>query len=940
MILDYSYSKNKHLFSISYIKENGAKDIVRLNTERFVSFYKDPEGKFTNWDGDKCSIKYLDKPDWAAEKFFIRQLESSTKISPEAKKYIFEGKTIPKLYTFDIETYIPDDNEFPEPSEAKFPITTISIASPDCNVLVLGTRDITSQELLSQRFNEYVEKTEFFKTLGIKIPYIRYVKFNSERDMLKYFLENIVAKVPVLAGWNSLLFDWQYIQNRVRGYYSDLFFNCCSPTMTLHNKRMTDKRDNDVTISVPDHTLVIDMMDVIGTFDLAVMPIKESLALDYIAHESIGVNKIEYDGTLGDLYKTDYDKYVFYNAIDSFLVQLIDKKFKTMDVIYMQARYCKDKVSNCFSKIAISEALTFDYFYKQGIQVVTDGWSTQERGNLQGAYVKVPIPGKHRFVTCNDFASLYPSTIITCNLSFENYMGGTLDGTFREEELDKYRNDPNYFVSVNGNVYKNDKDYAFRIIQQTLKSNRGISKYLSKDLDAKVMLDIEHVLNGRLKKSTTYSDSIQKALTEIGYDIKSADDFKDWDKTSIYELRRKLRDEITYHICNEQAMKLLGNSMYGGSSHVKFFWFNIHLAGDITGEARNIIHRMEHHLPEYFLGWPQMTDIHTDLGIELIENPEKLLENVKVQEDDPDASHIKSYVTIVYGDTDSLYTSYSTLLNTIKGIDQMTLEQKTKILIDLNTKYIDQHNEDYIREYYKTRFAKSVHKFELETLNLSGCWLDVKKRYAQILLWKDGKYYDTDNLPLKIKGLEMIKTSVPKAARESLKKLVRYLLEDNDDDYLIQRLNIRMQEEKTNFYNASIEDQCANVKVNGYTKYIVDDSGNGPLQFKPGTPFNVKALGTYNYLRNKYKLPGEPIYGGKLKLYQYYPILGNKKDIGYFAFTSMAYPKWAPQYAPIAKNLMFNQYIIDPFNRILTAIGLPELNPDGSIQISLFDSLF
>ena len=118
------------------------------------------------------------------------------------------------------------------------------------------------------------------------------------------------------------------------------------------------------------------------------------------------------------------------------------------------------------------------------------------------------------WTACNDFASLYPSTIITCNLSFENYIGHFYDeeklkqymhdpakyivigpnvhlnsgteskpeigrciGTFlNDSALKPYRNDPNYFVSVNGCVYKNDKDYAFRSIQRTLKANRDAAK--------------------------------------------------------------------------------------------------------------------------------------------------------------------------------------------------------------------------------------------------------------------------------------------------------------------------------------------------------------------------------------------------------------------------------------------------------------------------------
>jgi hypothetical protein len=104
---------------------------------------------------------------------------------------------------------------------------------------------------------------------------------------------------------------------------------------------MADKK---VKLAIPKHTVMLDMMDVISTHDYVVMPIKESMSLDYIASESLGVNKIQYDGTLSDLYYGDYKKYVFYNAIDSVLVQLIDKRFKTLQNIYTQALYCRERI--------------------------------------------------------------------------------------------------------------------------------------------------------------------------------------------------------------------------------------------------------------------------------------------------------------------------------------------------------------------------------------------------------------------------------------------------------------------------------------------------------------------------------------------------------------------------------------------------------------------
>lgn len=930
MILDYVYNKNKRIFSISYIKENGQKSIMNFNVERFKSYYKTPSGKFDNWDGCKCDVKWTDKPSTFELKTYMMEMD-------EKYRKVLEGKVAPKLYTFDIETEISD--EFPEPGPAKFPITSISIVNSDCDIIVLGTKKVISEQWIQEQIHKYLNDAEYWHTLNMKLPTFKYMKFLTEREMLEYFLKNIVAKVSVIAGWNSILFDWQYIQNRIKNYYSDLNFACCSCNYTMNRKNYQDMKGDKVQLQMPSHTLVLDMMDVIGTFDMVVMPIKESLSLDYISKEAIGMRKIKYEGSLQDLYERDYDKYVFYNAIDSVLVQLLDKKFKTLQNIYVQALYCKEKIGSTFSKIAVTEALFFNYFYENNIKVVYEEHD-RERGTLVGAYVKEPIPGKYNFMCCNDFASLYPSTIITCNLSVENYLGKD----FTHEELEFYRKDPNYFVSVNGCVYKNDKDYAFKVIQSTLKANRNVSKYLSKQLDALVMKDVDGLLDGKTIKCQTYPDNIVESLKNLGYEIISTNDLHSIDLNTF---KRILGNEITYLGSYEQGMKLLGNSGYGGSSHVSFFWFNLDLANDITGEARNLIHKMEHHIPDFWRNnWTKLTDLHKKLGIALKSEKElkEILESTPVQWNDPDAYHNHSYVVPVYGDTDSIYTSYEPLLKTIKGYESMSLDDKRDIIARINTEFMDQHNKEYIDAYYDTRFAKSVHAFELETIALSGVWLNVKKRYAQLLLWKDGKTYDLDELPLKVKGLEIAKSSYPKQARNGLKHMVRYLLEDEGEGYLLQRLNVEMMKMKEKFMQAPLEDICGNMGVQGYTKYILDDTDPSGLKIGPKCPSNVRALGNYNWIRNTKKLPGDPLYGGKMKWYVYVPCALKKKGkknvtyegVEYFAFQSGSYPKWADQYAPVNKTLMFEKMMIDPFNRIIESSGIGKLQSDGSIQMGLF----
>ena len=608
MILDYSYNKNKKIFSISYIKENGLKSMLNFNVNRFKTFYSTPTGQYKNWDGSLCAERFTDDPGIFDYKTFIKEID------PKYRKLLF-GRTNPRLYTFDIEVRADENNEYSEASDATCPITTISIANDKLDVIVLGTREIDpdGNKVITDNFEEYIKGSEFFATLGLDMPKIQYICFPSEEKMLEYFLKNIVAKVPVLAGWNSILFDWQYIQNRIKNYYPNLSLNSCSVDWSMSYKNYTDLRNNKVRLAIPNHTLLVDMMDVIGTFDIAVMPIKESLSLDDIASESIGMGKIKYDKDLENLYNINYPKYVFYNAIDSILVQMIDKKFKTLQNIYVQSIYCEEKIGMCFSKIALAEALFFKYFYEHDIKIVPIDKGGVERGELVGAYVKEPITGKHNFVCCNDFASLYPSTIITCNLSIENFMGHD----FSEQELDRFRADPNYFVSVNNNVYKNDKDYAFRIIQQNLKAERAKSKYLAKQLDATVMLDIEHIEKGRSISSNKYPENIIKAIEEVGYDnIKSPTDISKLD--NLKEFERKLKTYIVFLISNDMGAKLLMNSCYGGSSHPYFAFYNIDLANDITGEARNLIHMMERHIPELFdTQWVNMTDLHKKLGITL-----------------------------------------------------------------------------------------------------------------------------------------------------------------------------------------------------------------------------------------------------------------------------------------------------------------------------------
>lgn len=986
MILDYEYSRDKKQFSISFIKPDGNKEVMHFdNIQKFLTYYYTPEGRFNTWNEAKCDTKYTYNPSKFDIKEFIYNL------APEIQEKL-DGKTFPKLYTFDIETRLKSGphgeiglGDFTDPTVADEPIHCISLVSPNLNSVVMGDKPLSEKQIqwVADQFYAYLDSIPFYRTLGISRPQFKYVYFDSEERMIRFFLENVIAKVPILAGWNSIGYDWCYITSRIKNFYPNLSVAMGSHTHTVNYSNYTNIKGETIKLPYPTHTLILDMMDIIDKEDTQVLPTKESMNLDYISGEALGANKVEYDGNLEELYINDFPRYVFYNLIDSILVQLNDKKFKTMDHIYMYSLYAKERIGQCFSKIALTESLILKHFRSTNTKIVWEPKEQVERGRLVGAYVKMPVAGLWELVCCNDFSGLYPTTGIVTNISFDNFVGTFYDeeklapyrrdpenyivvcasvyknkGTLAkpklgdfivqyldEEKLAPYRADKNYFVSINGHVYKNDKDYTLKQVWNNLRLERKYSKYLSKKLDAHISNDIAHILrcyseNGNLDKLhhdvlNTYTDDEITKLKEMGYNFTCGEDLVGLSEADLKELSRIIKEEITYLSNLEQAIKLMMNSIYGGTSHQAFYWFNIALANDVTGEGRNLTHHMERHLNEFWRdAWqtnPELKKIQDELGIKL--KPKEVIDQILAN------SHDNSLVTCVYGDTDSLYLSYKDLIDTIEGSENMTLDEKLKIILKINTEFLDKHNKEHIRDYFLSRNVRpntaDLEDFELETVNKRGVWLhETKKRYGQILLWKEGKFYDIDDLPIKVKGLEVIKSSYPTIARKQLKQMLRFLLE-YDGKYLTQELNLMSQKFLKEFEEADVDMISGNLRVNGYLQKVVQDTDPNGFTTVPKAPFNVKALAMYNWLNNIHHLGSEPIYGGKLK---YYTMKGSSEKNGdiYFAYEGTKHPKWAEKYAPIDPRRMYQKFVLDPINRILSSASMSLLRADGSIQLDLF----
>lgn len=406
MIVDIE-NKGTYL-NVSHFSDEG--DLVFLHIpvpeeERFVwskcypnDRKKDPEWK--DWTGapvKKASSERYDKYRMA------QMLEESDRsiTSP-----LWEYQT-PKKYFLDIEVEITDEMaDALDTENTKNRVLSIGIATDKCKLIVLGLDPLTQEQQVSihNKLNSYFEKT------GDEWSF-KYKQFESEYDMMYTFFKDIGSKMPFITGWNWLGYDWPYLINRAKKLGIDP--KMISPSRTLIGKHQ-----------LPQHILMVDYLDIYKKWD-RVIKIKESNRLDYVAEKAIGLKKISYNGTLRDLYQSNFEDFIYYNAVDCALVHYIDQKLKTLQTFFKIALVTGVEINRALSPVWSTESMMLRKFLERK-QVFVNERKEEQAVKFAGGYVKEPIAGLHEWIACYDFASLYPNTIVQWGISPEVYKGKSI----------------------------------------------------------------------------------------------------------------------------------------------------------------------------------------------------------------------------------------------------------------------------------------------------------------------------------------------------------------------------------------------------------------------------------------------------------------------------------------------------------------------------------
>jgi len=472
MLIDTEYRNNNLI--ISYIDKSGQIKLKYKPWARCTKFIKttdddsEKSGRYVTWDGSAVKEIFTKYPNRYSIYDFIDSFD-------EDEKNEIYSYNEPDIFFVDIENEILDKK--PEPHLAESAIQTISIVNKN-KVLVIGTESLDSKQI------ENIESdlNTHFKKFDTDYKF-KYVHYKTEFDMLHAFFNKLVPKMPVMTGWNFIAYDWTFLVARARKLGLE-------PEVASFTKKLNKPFNPPNAIhldyaELPAHRVIVDYMELFKKWDQSVK-VKESLSLDFASEKILGkeVKKINYDGDLKRLHREDFKKFVFYNAVDSCLVQRIHVKMKYVDILYGMAVLGKIKIKDAISTLALTEGILREKLRDQKNIVLVRNedseYSDSESESIKGGWVKDPVRGMATWTCCFDFASLYPTTMREFNISADSYKGQKVKGKdyslFNGHQLTI---EPDDIVTLNGSVFKNEDGVVTQVMGEVYSDRKKWKKVMN-----------------------------------------------------------------------------------------------------------------------------------------------------------------------------------------------------------------------------------------------------------------------------------------------------------------------------------------------------------------------------------------------------------------------------------------------------------------------------
>lgn len=318
----------------------------------------------------------------------------------------YHGAGVPKLNIayFDIETNFDPQRGYAHPSDAFMDISAIAVYLSWCDTMVcLAVPPPTLTW----------EQAEIIAT---QVPGVILCK--SEAVLLSHFLE-LIQDSDVLTGWNSTGYDIPYTVNRVIKTLGKQRAKEFCLWNVMPQQREYDRHGKTEKTYALTGRVHLDYMELYINYNYEE---RHSYALDYIAEIELGERKVEYQGSLDQLYHHDFLLFLKYNIKDTYLVYRLDQKLQFIDLANTIAHDNTVLLPTTMGSVATTEQAIINEAHRRGM-IVPDRKRQEKDTKAAGAYVADPMKGYHEWIGSMDINSLYPSVFRVLNMGPETIVG-------------------------------------------------------------------------------------------------------------------------------------------------------------------------------------------------------------------------------------------------------------------------------------------------------------------------------------------------------------------------------------------------------------------------------------------------------------------------------------------------------------------------------------
>jgi len=360
-----------------------------------------------------------------------------------------------KIRVANIDIEVGSEEGFPEPEHADQPITAIAIKMKD-KFYVMG-----NGEFRNDRDDVY------------------YIDCKSEQNLIDVFLKTWRKLDPdIVTGWNVKGFDVPYLVNRIRRVFGDYKVELLSPWGIVKEKS-SNVWNSFGKASLKTYKLEgIEVLDYIDLYKKDNRQVQESYRLDHISSVELGEKKLDYSefANLHQLYKNDYQKFIEYNIKDVELVERIEDKLKLIELAMAIAYDAKVNYEDNHSQVRMWDVLIHNYLLDKNI-VIPQKKIKHKSEAYEGAYVKDPQVGLHKWIMSFDLNSLYPHLIMQYNVSPDTIIEGDLQNVSIDDIIEKkVSTSKDKVLAANGQYFRKDKKGFLNDMMQSMYEDRVIYK--------------------------------------------------------------------------------------------------------------------------------------------------------------------------------------------------------------------------------------------------------------------------------------------------------------------------------------------------------------------------------------------------------------------------------------------------------------------------------